>query len=176
MPSVGIGQFLSGLVVAAIVTWIVRKLVNPILDTSASVAQFAQVERAVGWFQILVENFPALFLLLGATGALAWVATEAAGVQPAAPLTTTVVSVGAIVSAAIYAQHLLIVVLGPTGTLYGLSSGGFAGANPAKGLYLAISVWVPWLATGAGVVGAFWLQFRQQSVVTERAPRPGGPR
>jgi len=70
--SVGFVEFFSSLAGGAIVVWLVWKVSDKPMASSADRAQLEPVRRSLEWTDQLLFYLPVLFLLTAVVGSIAW--------------------------------------------------------------------------------------------------------
>jgi len=65
-------QFFTSIGAAALVTWVVWRLVEEPMAYAETNAQLPMVQNSNGWLSILVDNLPLMFLFIAGMGALSY--------------------------------------------------------------------------------------------------------
>ncbi|UIP01697.1 hypothetical protein Hbl1158_16980 (plasmid) [Halobaculum sp. CBA1158] len=90
----------------------------------------------------------------------------------------TFAAIGVILLVTLYAQQLLIDVIGPTSNLYQMVEGvtwPVNGEEWAAEMYEAITVWFMWVIRVGVIVIGLYNEFVRQNVTTQRAAAGGPP-
>lgn len=74
--SVGFMQFFATLGAGAVIFWFVNKVTAEPMSYVASNATNQTVQRSNGWFELLINNLPIIFLLIAVMGSIAWAVFE----------------------------------------------------------------------------------------------------
>jgi len=84
----------------------------------------------------------------------------------------TFVFIGLTIIVAIYMRRYAIDILGPGTPLYQLAAsstiGSTGGESWAEDIYIATTVWVPWLLVGGGMLGGLYAEFLRANVTRRR--------
>jgi len=85
---------------------------------------------------------------------------------------TTFVFIGIVIIVAVYMRRFAIDIIGPGTGLYQLAAsssiGGTGGEEWAEDIYVAATVWVPWLLIGGAILGGLYREFLRANVTQVR--------
>lgn len=70
--SIGIARYILGLIVGAVMVWIVTLITDPILSGSENATSNAAANQATTWLSQWVDWFPMLFLLISFVGIIVY--------------------------------------------------------------------------------------------------------
>jgi hypothetical protein len=91
---------------------------------------------------------------------------------------TTFLAIGMVLVVSIYMQDVARIIIGPGSTFWELLqpiTWPVDGDVWAEEMYIAVSVWVPWIIRIAAIAGGIYREFTKQNVTARAAAGRGGP-